>query len=301
MLLLWRAPSRFSYFCALWAVSTGLLTAVSATAEDGPPLTGQRIAAQGLADKPAGLVANRVSDHLTAAQADEHPLLPALKWAYRSIEGAREVKDYSCTFCKRERVEGELREHEYMFMKVRHQPFSVYMYFLGPAGLRGQEVIFVEGKNDGKMFAHTTGLRDKMVGTVSLKPDGMVAMKGNRYPITEVGFLHMLERLIQIGEADTKFGECEVKFFQGAKVNNRVATCIQVMHPVPRRNFLFHVARIYVDDELSLPIRYEAYSWPDKPGGAPVLIEEYTYMNMKLNNGFTDMDFDTANTQYRFH
>lgn len=300
MLFKWCAPSRVSCFWGLWAVSVALTSTAAVQAEEGPSRAAPFAPAQGVSQQPAAALANRPGANLAAAQ-DEHPLMPALKWAYRSIEGARQVKDYSCTFCKRERVEGELREHEHMFMKVRHQPFSVYMYFLGPAGVRGQEVIYVEGKNEGKMFAHTTGLRDKMVGTVSLKPDGMVAMKGNRYPITEVGFLHMLERLIQIGEADTKFGECEVKFFQGAKVNNRSATCIQVMHPVPRRNFLFHVARIYVDDELSLPIRYEAYSWPDKPGGAPVLIEEYTYMNLKLDNGFTDADFDTANTQYRFH
>lgn len=300
MLFNWRVGGRAAALAGGLAIAAGMAISPAA-AEDGPPRAADRVQPHALAAQPAAAVASRSSDHLTAAAPDEHPLVPALRWAYRSIEGARQVADYSCTFVKRERVEGELREHEYMFMKVRHQPFSVYMYFLGPAGLRGQEVIYVEGKNDGKMLAHTTGLRDKMVGTVSLKPDGMIAMKGNRYPITEVGFLHMLERLIQIGEADTKFGECEVKFFQGAKVNNRSSTCIQVMHPVPRRNFLFHLARIFVDDEMNLPVRYEAYAWPDKPGGAPVLIEEYTYTNLKLNNGFTDVDFDTENTQYRFH
>ena len=47
-------------------------------------------------------------------------------------------------------------------------------------------------------------------------------------------------------------------------------------------------------------MRYEAYEWPRRPNGKPELIEEYTYLNLKLNNGFTDADFDTHNKDYHF-
>jgi hypothetical protein len=30
-------------------------------------------------------------------------------------------------------------------------------------------------------------------------------------------------------------------------------------------------------------------------------MEEYTYMNVKTNNGFTDADFDPANAAYKFN
>ena len=82
-------------------------------------------------------------------------------------------------------------------------------------------------------------------------------MSGNRYPITEMGMRRLLERLLEIGSNDVKYGECTVNWIQGAKVNNRSCTCIQVAHPVPRRNFLFHLARIYVDDETAIadPLR----------------------------------------------
>ena len=36
-------------------------------------------------------------------------------------------------------------------------------------------------------------------------------------------------------------------------------------------------------------------------GGKPVLSEEYTYLNVKLNNGFTDADFDVRNPNYQFN
>jgi hypothetical protein len=237
---------------------------------------------------------------LGPARPDEHPLMPALRWAYDGVGNIEKLQDYSATMVKRERINGKVGEPEYMFVKIRHKPFSVYMYFLGPPDLRGREVIYVEGQHNGNLLAHATGLQGKLLGVLELAPTGLVAMRGNRYPLTEIGILNMVRRLVEVGEQDIKYGECEVKFFKGAKINNRVCTCIQVVHPVPRRNFLFHLARIFVDDELNVPIRYESYDWPEKPGGPPRLLEEYTYLNLKFNNGFTDADFDTRNPSYKF-
>ena len=127
-----------------------------------------------------------------------------------------------------------------------------------------------------------------------------MAMQGQRYPLTQIGILNLTRRLIEVASEDVKYGECEVKYFKGAKINDRVCTCTQVVHPVPRKNFLFNVARIFVDDNLNIPVRYEAYDWPKAAGGPPELIEEYTYLNMRLNVGLTDADFDIHNPAYRF-
>jgi hypothetical protein len=237
---------------------------------------------------------------LGPAQANEHPLMPALRWAYEGVGNIEKVADYSATVVKHERVDGKLNDYEHMFVKIRHKPFSVYMYFLAPTKIKGQEVLYVDGANNNNMWAHTVGIKDKMFGKVLIKPDGPIAMSGQRYPLTELGILNLTRRLVQVAEQDIKYGECEVKFFKGAKINNRVCTCIDVMHPVPRRNFLFYKARIFVDDELNVPVRYEAWEWPKEPGGEPELIEEYTYLNLKLNNGFTDADFDIKNPNYHF-
>ena len=236
-----------------------------------------------------------------AAPVATHPLEPALEVARRGLAGIQtNIRDYSCTVVKRERIDGKLGEHEYMFAKIRQRPFSVYLMFLGPDSVKGQEVIYVEGQNDGNMLAHAgSGVR-AMVGMVSLKPQSMLAMAGNRYPITELGVENLTKRLVEVAEHDRQFGECDVNFYPNAKVNGRICTCIQVTHPVPRRNFRFHLARVFIDDELTIPIRYEAYDWPQEQGGQPVLMEEYTYMNVKLNNGFTDVDFDPKNTAYKF-
>jgi hypothetical protein len=91
-----------------------------------------------------------------------------------------------------------------------------------------------------------------------------------------------------------------VKYYVGAKVNDRVCTVIEVSHPVRRRDDGFYFARLFVDDELQLPIRYAAYDWPAQEEGQPRLVEEYTYLDLKLNVGLTDRDFDHRNESYGF-
>ena len=283
----------------------GLPLAVVLTLAAIPVARGQATAVppQGPGLVPHGDVAqgNAGAGDATAAAVGAHPLQPALELAQKGLAGLRaKIQDYSCTVVKRERIDGKLGEHEYMFAKIRHEPFSVYLYFLAPDTVKGQEVIYVDGKNDGNMLAHAgSGVR-AMVGTVSLKPQSMLAMQGNRYAITEIGVENLARRLVEVAEHDKQFGECEVNFYPNAKVNGRVCTCVQVVHPVPRRNFRFHLARVFIDDEYTIPVRYEAYDWPQETGGQPVLMEEYTYMNVKVNNGFTDADFDPKNTAYKF-
>lgn len=229
----------------------------------------------------------------------EHPLMPALRWAYDGLKNAEKIHDYSATMVKRERIDGKLGGYEYIYVKIRHRPFSAYLYFLDPPKLKGREVLFIEGRNDGKLWAHGTGL-EAVFGTVSLKPNSHLAMRGQLYPLTDIGILNLVRRLVEIGENDSKYEECEVKFYKGAKVKDRVCTCIEVIHPKPRRNFLFHIARIFVDDELNLVIRYASYDWPKRPGQPPPLLEEYNYLDLKLNNGFADADFDIRNPNYGF-
>jgi hypothetical protein len=267
--------------------------------------------AESTAPRPAYQVAERseaaqtasLAPQLGPAQGNEHPLMPALRWAYTGVGNIEKIQDYSARLAKRERIGGKLLDCEQMFVKIRHKPFSVYMYFLAPSALRGQEVLYVQGQNEGNMFAHGVGMQNTMFGTLKIKPDGPIAMRNERYPLTELGILNLTTRLVEVAEKDKNYGECEVKYYKGANISGRVCTCIEVMHPVPRRNFLFHLARIFVDDELNVPIRYESYDWPKEPGakvGVEQLGEEYTYLDLKLNNGFTDADFDKQNPNYKF-
>lgn len=247
-----------------------------------------------------------------AAPADAHPLDPALKIAQDTlVMMQRDLNDYTALVVKRERVNGKLGVHEFMEAKIRSrkivdgklvQPLSCYMKFVKPEAMAGREVIWVEGKNNNKMRAHEGGATGKFLPTVWLDPHGILAMRGQLHPITEIGLENLVVKLIERGEKEKKAGgECEVDFKPGAKINGRVCTVLQVRHPVPRPHFEFHIAQIFIDDETKLPVRYAAFHWPTDPADklGPVL-EEYTYLNVKLNPGLADADFDPENPNYNF-
>ncbi len=244
---------------------------------------------------------------LPAAEAAEevppgkHPLDPALDLARKVMANIQKnVKDYTCIIIKQERIGGQLLGPDFIETKIRRQPLSVYMKFIKPAAVQGREVIYIAGANEGKFVVRDGSGLKRALGALWLEPTSALAMIDNRYPISNVGLEFLTKRLIEIAQHDRKYGEAEVHFFKNAKVNDRVCTLVEVVHPTPRRNFLFHKARVYIDDELQVPIRYEAYLWPKKPGDDPPLDESYTYLNLKLNVGLIDADFDYKNERYGF-
>lgn len=216
----------------------------------------------------------------------------------------RDIRDYSATMIKRERINGAVTDPEFMNIKIRNRneaeniPLSIYMKFLKPSAVKDREVIWVENHNDGKLIAHEGSGMITM--TVRLDPDGFIAMRGNRYPIYECGIENLVYRLIEKGERDKALGDATVKFYEETKINGRACTLIQVTHPEKRPEYDFHICRVFIDKELQVPIRYAAYGWPETEGGKPTLEEEYTYLNMKLNVGLTDADFNPDNPNYDF-
>ncbi len=274
-------------------------------------LTGSLLAdepATGATSEPVYRISKSDGNHPPTASA--HPLDPALEVARGSLQHIRQnIHDYSAILVKRELIDGSLTDYEYMGVKVRNRkqangqlitPFSVYMAFLKPAAVKGREVIYVENQNQGHVVAHEGGMKGRFLPTVTLDPHGMLAMRGQRYPITEVGLENLVVKLIEKGERDRQRGECDVQFQQGAKVGGRECTVLSVSHPVERPYFDFHIAQIFIDNELNMPVRYCAYTWPETVGGEPVLLEEYTYQNIKTNIGLTDADFDQKNKKYNF-
>ena len=231
----------------------------------------------------------------------EHPLMPVIRWAERERPRvAAEIKDYTATMMKQENINGDLQEAQIMDLKFRQVPFSVYLKFRWPKKISGQQAIYVQGQNDNKLVAHGVG-GERILGTQKLDPKGFIAMRGNKYPITDIGILNLVDKLLEVGRRDAKYGECEVNYYdEDVAVDDRPCTLIEVVHPFPRKNFQFHIARIYVDKELNLPIRYESYDWPKKEGDDPILIEAYTYRNIKINVGLTDADFDPKNPAYNY-
>ena len=62
----------------------------------------------------------------------------------------------------------------------------------------------------------------------------------------------------------------------------------------------FHKTRFFIDEQLAVPIRFEAYDWPAAAGTEPELVEEYTYHELRVNVGLGDRDFNYRNPDYGF-
>lgn len=235
----------------------------------------------------------------------------ALQRARRSLALCQSsVNDYTALLVKRERVGGTLGPHEYMTAKIRSrkivngevvQPLSVYLGFVKPAAIKGREVLYVEGRNNGNLVAHEGGFKGKFLPTVNLPPTGTLAMRGQRYPMTEIGLENLLVKLIERGEQAKKLPDVHADLKTGIKVNNRPCRLLTVTQPTRRPELLFYQAKVYMDDELNVPIRYIAYDWPSGNDKNLQVIEEYNYLNLKLNVGLTDADFDPNNSAYNFY
>lgn len=228
----------------------------------------------------------------------EHPLAPALDQAYKAREALEAIKDYEAVFEKKELLDKRTPTITKMNLKLREDPFSVYLLYTELN--QGREVIYVEGKNNGMLLAHEAGIKS-LAGTVPLAVNSERAMEGNRYPVTKIGLRKMLDQVILQWEDEGKFGETEVKYYpNNPKFGEIDFKAIESKHPQPRKQFKFHITRLYIEKETNIPFRVEQFGFPQKGDKTPPLVEEYTYTKLKTNVGLRDLDFDVKNPNYAF-
>lgn len=239
-----------------------------------------------------------LADQSRAALDDPSPIAQALKVVGDCRKKYQAVADYTCTFYKRERIGGRLTKTHVMNMKARSHPHSIYLRFEQPAA--GREAIYIEGQNKGKVLAHDVGLGRLIAGTLHLDPGGAQAMEDCRHPITEAGIGRLIDTVWNRWSAELTPLESLVTLRNDMMIGDRKCTLIETTHPKPRHHLAFYRVRLYIDQELGLPVRFEGYDWPKPPGAPPELTEEYTYTNLRLNVGLDDRDFDATNPAYAF-
>jgi hypothetical protein len=233
-----------------------------------------------------------------AAAEDEYPPAPkavTMEDAVLLIEAAAErfhdVHDYSCRLVQRERVGDKLPPETVTAMEVRTQPFSVHLKWVEPRSMLGQEAVYVAGRNAGKMRVRGAGLLGA-VGFISLDVNDARARRASRHNITEAGLGNLIERFAAGWPNEVRHGGTEVHIddFTFAR---RPCTRVETIHAAnPDGFFLFGRSVVYFDRENHLPVRVENYDWPKHPGEAGDLLEEYSYLDLRLNTGLSDAAFD---------
>ena len=211
------------------------------------------------------------------AQGDHIELL---EWCQERYQNS--VKDYTTRFYKQERLKGKLKKAERVSVQFMEKPFSVLMKWEKNAG-RTDKLLFVEGKNDGKMLVHPTGFFS-WIKSVKREPWGKDAKKSGLKSCEKFGFYRSMESMLGVYRKAREKGELETKYVGRTEVDER--PCVQVERLLPKGKG-YPAARLVVDFDLEygLPTRVSSYDWEGR------LVSQYRYTEVKFNTGLTEDDF----------
>jgi hypothetical protein len=222
------------------------------------------------------------------------PMDEPVRLIHEAQRAYQSVQDYACLVIKRERINGVMPSADtVMEMKVRTQPFSVYLRFIQPRTEAGQEACYVAGRNDGKMRVRPKGVLGSFAGFVSLDPNDPRARQTSKRSITEAGIGNTIDRFARAWEEERRLNLTTKVRVAEYEYNRRRCTRVETIHPDNGNgHFLYYRDVVYFDKETHLPIRLEFYDWPRQGGDTGQLVEVYSFANMRLNVGLGDEVFN---------
>lgn len=210
-----------------------------------------------------------------------------------------EVPAYTATLIRRERVRGALGPEQTIALKVRHEPFSVYMRFVEPEA--GKEAIYREGRYDGHVVGHGGGLSRRLIPRLKVPPDHPLALAANRHPITDAGIANLVRKLIGFREMDLQDEEAVTILDRVTDDEGRPRLRSVHSHPHYRPERPFAYVEVLYDPDTFLPVKITNFDWPgpDHEGDLD-LAETYAYEDLDLEAVLEEEDFDPANPEYEF-
>lgn len=212
------------------------------------------------------------------------------------------IPDYTATLYKQERIGGALGDGQTIDLKVRHEPFSVYMKWL--SGDAGRQLIYVDGQNDGQLLVQPGGIKGRLTGLLKLDPLGTVAMSECRYPITMAGLVELARTMQEFQNQDiARSGGFRCSLVDHQKFDERPCYLYTIEYDTPETNPLYRKSLAYVDKEFCLPVCVKNYGWvtdanPEKLDEES-LLEFYAYTELKLQQELNATDFDQTNSKYK--
>lgn len=236
------------------------------------------------------------------------PMTPSIEAHRRSIalleEGVRQLRNlggYTAEFTKQEVVDGAMTSLQSMRIKLRHEPFSVYMKWTD--GKPGQEVLYVDGRNDGSMVVRPSGLRGRLLGAIKVDPLGNLALSESRHPVTEAGLLRLAEIILSSRYNEAGWLDGYTCTEDEVKIDGRPCHRFTIVYDSPEARSDYRKSVICIDREYLYVAKIENYSWPmeDVPPGrvdAETLIESYCYTDVDFDTKLAAIDFTTANAEY---
>ena len=216
----------------------------------------------------------------------------------QSVRKLERMTGYTATFRKRERVSGQLGPEQTLAMKVRNQPFAIYLKFLAPKA--GKEVVYAVGHHDNKVIAHNGDWTRRIVPRLAVPPDSPVALADTRHPVTEAGLVHLSKKLLHYRKLD--IGDPDAVTILDRTTGADGKPRLRSVHTHSHRDGRpFARVEVLYDPETQYPIEISSYDWPE-PGhaGELELAEKYAYDDVRFDASLTASDFDPKNPDYAF-
>jgi len=212
------------------------------------------------------------------------------------------VPDYTANMFKQERIQGALSDGQNIDLKVRHEPFSIYMKW--QSGDRGRQLIYVQGQNDGNMLVQPGGIKGRLTGLLSLEPTGSLALSESRYPIMKAGLLQLGFSILEYQKQDIARGtgfRCDLQDRQD--FDGRACYLYHIEYESPEVNATYRKSLIFIDNELLMPICVKNFGWVKDANPQQLdeesLIEFYAYTDLRMSQELGAVDFDQHNREYK--
>jgi outer membrane lipoprotein-sorting protein len=201
------------------------------------------------------------------------------------------VDHYTATFLLQEQVDRELNPEQRLLLKFK-KPLKIYLRWL-KGNHEGRQALYPAGVDGNELWVRLPLLVGAV--TLSLDPESPRARKGSRHAITEVGIGKLLDLITENASRGMRRGELTIED-RGQHITFDRPSQRYILHfPGDHaKGYYCMTAILDVDREHRLPVYAEIFDWRGQ------LIERYGYLDVRLNPGLTDADFDPKNPAYEF-
>jgi hypothetical protein len=237
----------------------------------------------------AGLVPSAAEDG--SALARSHPL----EFLRSCLDNYRHnVRDYSCTFIKQERLGKRLTPEQVTEVRFREQPiFSVNMKWTQNAD-SAAHVLYVknrweDAKGNDEAYVVAAGLAS-LIGKIRQPIHGTLAQKASRRTIDQFGFGNTLDLILTYSERAAAAGELDLRYAGETIVDGRPAYAFERRLPFSDNDSPYpdRLLKFSIDKQWLVPTA--VFSYADDAGQN--LLGKYIHENLNINPGLPDSDFE---------